>query len=129
MSTSPWGVAPARTGWTLNVITLNDLPAPVAGSISVPAGAAIQIGAGEVDLGPNFLTPLGVMTLVGTSSETSTIIATGLVGALIRSNFTVRLRDIAFKDFGGASSVLALDGLGAADAALDWAAVNFVDCS
>lgn len=128
MST-PWGIAPVKTGWTLNVNTLNDLPTPVVGAIIIPDGAAIQFGAGTIDLGPNFLSPLGTMTIVGTSSETTTVVATGLVGALIRSNFTVRIRDIAFKDFGGVSSVLALDGLGAADAALDWVAVNFVDCS
>ena len=123
-----WRPAPTHTGW-INVQTLADLPAPIAGAISLPDGCAIQFSSGVIDLEGNYLAPLGMVALVGTSSETTTLISTGLVGAFIRSNFTIRMRDIAFKDFGGVSSALAIDGLGAANAALDWFAVNFVDCS
>lgn len=123
-----WEPAPTNTGW-LNVRTLGDLPAPVANAITLPDGTALQFAAGVIDLQGNYLAPVGNLAIVGTSSETTTLKSTGLVGAFIRSSSTLRIRDINFEDFGGVSSLLALDGLGTPNKALDWTAVNFTNCS
>lgn len=117
-----------KQGFTYIAAGPEDLPDDIGGEITIPAGASIQFTTDEIEFSGKWITFAGKSAIVGSSSETTMIKSTGLVGAFIRSNFTLRIRDIAFHDMEGAASAVALDGLGAVDAALDWNAVNFVDC-
>jgi hypothetical protein len=62
--------------------------------------------------------------LIGGSSENCRIKSTGLVSALITSNYSLPIRNITLES----ALVLNLDGDGVTTA-LDWFGVNFTDCS
>jgi hypothetical protein len=101
-----------------------DLPAPVAGVITLPANTAWWLTT-VVDLTGDRLVAGLNTTILGSSSEMCGLISTGLVGtALLSSDFTLPMRDIFFT----ADIALDLDGQGAATAFLIWSEVNFIDC-
>ena len=101
----------------------SDLPTPAAGVITLVAGYTYMFLA-EVDLTGDRLV-LGANTVLsGTSSENARIKSTGLTGtALITSAFSCPMRDIAI-EADVALSLVTADNT----QAIDWRAVNFVDC-
>jgi hypothetical protein len=106
------------------VSSINDLP-PVIGNVITLAADNAYIFTADVDLLGNRLVCAGNVSIVGTSSETSSIYSTGLIGtALITSTYSLPMRDISLT----ADLVLDLDG-NFITTALDWTAVNFVNCA
>jgi len=113
-------------GVFIPVRTKDDLPDAVAGVITLPAGTSYQFD-GTVDLQGDRLLCAGIVTLAGTSSETARVCSTGLVGgALVTSAYSLPMQNLAF--FNCTASVFDLDASANPDQALDWRAVNFVDC-
>lgn len=121
------GSAPTPTGYIV-IESVTDLPEAVAGVITIPADAA-YLFSGIIDLNGAYMVMAGICAITGTSSETASIKSTGLTGAMIRSSYSLPMRNIAFVDLTGAASVFELDGTGSSDAALDWSAVNFLNCT
>lgn len=106
---------------------LEDLPQPVGGVITLQAGATYFF-TNNLDLLGSRLQAGGVVTLMGTSSETSSITSTGLgVGVpLLTSRYTIPVRFITFKDVH--TAIYIDDDSGAnAPLAVDWLGVNFLD--
>lgn len=104
------------------VTSLADFPAPVGNVISLPANSDWLI-VGEVDLQGNRIECLGICSIFGVSSETSILKSTGLVDALITTAYSLPMQNIAIT----ADLAFDIDGLGTA--ALDWEAVNIIDCA
>lgn len=103
----------------------DDLPAPVAGVITLEGNVCyfitttVDLAGARLVCGPN-------TCIRGTSSETSWLKSTGLVGSpLISSAWTLPMKDISIT----ADIALDLDASANAGQALDWFAVNFVDCN
>lgn len=104
-----------------------DLPAAVSGVITLAAGQTYFI-TGNIDLTGDRLATGGVVTIIGTSSETASITSTGLgVGVpLLTSRYTMPVRFITFKDVD--TGFYIDDNAGAnAPLALDWYGVNFLN--
>lgn len=104
---------------------LEDLPDPVSGVITLEAGKTYFI-TGNLDLNGSRLETGGVVTLYGTSSETSSITSTGLADGtpLFTSRYTIPVRFITFKDVH--TAIYIDDDSGAnAPVAVDWLGVNF----
>lgn len=80
----------------------------------------------DIDLAGDRLVASSDTAIVGTSSETASLTSTGLsaASALISSGWTMPLRDIAITH----DIAVALDATGNGTQALDWRAVNFIDC-
>jgi len=121
-----WGV-PAYT-YLKVVERLADLPAPVAGVITLAPGTAYVITT-AVDLGANRLSLSGgPVAIVGTASAQSSLTSSA-AGAMITSNDSVTLRFITLTSTVGPT--LALNGAGSANPApaveLVW--VSFVGCA
>lgn len=107
------------------VSDLSDLPAPVAGVITLGTNATYFFTK-TVDLVGSRLVAGQNTTILGTSSENARIKSTGLVGsALITSAWTMPMRNITIE----ADVALDLDAAGNPDQALDWFGVNFTDCA
>lgn len=109
----------------------DDLPAPVSGVITLAAGKK-YIFSDHVDLTGDRLVCGGIVTIEGTSSETSSISSTGLNAAqpgeaLIESNFAVPITDICLDGLDEGYPVLNLDALANPGSALDWNGVNIKD--
>lgn len=106
---------------------LEDLPDPVGGVITLEAGKTYFI-TGNLDLNGSRLETGGVVTLYGTSSETSSLTSTGLADGtpLLTSRYTIPVRFITFKDV---HTAIYIDDNGGANAplAVDWFGVNFLD--
>ena len=105
----------------------SDLPAAVGGVITLEAGRTYFFTA-NIDLTGDRLATAGVVTILGTSSETASITSTGLGAsvALLTSRYTLPVRFITFKDVGTAIDID--DDAGAnAPLALDWYGVNFLN--
>lgn len=106
---------------------LEDLPDPVSGVITLEAGKTYFI-TGNLDLNGSRLETGGVVTLYGTSSETSSLTSTGLADdtPLLTSRYTIPVRFITFKDV---HTAIYIDDNGGANAplAVDWFGVNFLD--
>lgn len=103
-----------------------DLPAPVSGVITLEAGVTYYI-VDDIDLTGDRLETAGVVTILGTSSETASITSTGLgVGVpLLTSRHTMPIRFITFKDV---DTALYIDDAGInGPVALDWYGVNFLN--
>ncbi len=100
---------------------LSKLPTPVLGVITLAANTCYYFTT-HIDLLGSRLECAGTVCILGTSSETASVSSTGLVLPLITTNYTLDIRNISFT----ANTVFDIDGLGTA--ALDWTAVNFVDC-
>ena len=115
---------------TLNlkfITTKDDLPAPVGGVITLEESKTYFITA-DIDLTGDRLETSGVVTLFGTSSETSSITSTGLgVGVpLLTARYSTSIRFLTFKDV---DTALYIDDNAGANApvALDWYGVNFLN--
>lgn len=104
-----------------------DLPQAVGGVITLEAGKTYYF-IGDVDLLGDRLETGGVVTILGTSSETASITSTGLTAGtpLFTSRYTVPVRFITFKDVD--TAIYIDDDSGAnAPLAIDWFGVNFLN--
>jgi hypothetical protein len=105
----------------------SDLPDPVGGVITLEAGKTYWVTC-DIDLTGDRLETGGVVTLLGTSSETSSITSTGLTAGvpLLTSRYTIPVRFITFKDV---DTGIYIDDNGGANAplAVDWLGVNFLN--
>lgn len=101
----------------------SDFPEPSNGVITLADNATYVI-VGDVDLDGDRLVCGDSTTLIGTSSETSTLRSTGLSEALITSQYSLAMRHLTI------TSAVALDlsGAGGDNVALDWTGVNFLNC-
>ena len=106
------------------VDSLDDLPNPVAGAITLAADTCYFI-VKQIDLLGSRLVGSSNTTILGTSSETSIITSTGLGAGvpLFSTLYTTPIRHIAFKDV---DTALNIQGT-ANSAAFDWTGVNFVN--
>ena len=97
------------------------------GVITLEAGKTYFV-IGDIDLQGDRLETGGIITLIGTSSETASITSTGLSAStpLFTSRYTCPVRFITFKDVG---TGIYVDDNGGANAplALDWLGVNFLN--
>jgi hypothetical protein len=107
------------------ISTLDQLPAPVGGVITLAANTAYWFTQDIDLLGDRFVCSENTVIL-GSSSENVRITSTGLVGtALITSTWSLPMRDIAVE----ADVALDLDGGAMPNTkALDWFGVNFDSC-
>lgn len=106
---------------------LEDLPQPVEGVITLAAGKTYFF-TNELDLLGNRLQTGGIVTIIGTSSETSSLTSTGLATdlPLLMSRYTMPVRFITFRDVG--TAIYIDDDNGAnAPLAIDWFGVNFLN--
>lgn len=103
------------------VQSLADLPSPVSSVITLLDNYTYWF-LGEVDLNGNRLLGGRNTTLLGSSSENSKIISTGLASALITSEWSMPIRHITLE----AATIFDLDAAGNANQALDWYGVNLV---
>jgi hypothetical protein len=105
----------------------SDFPDPVGGVITLEAGKTYWVTC-DVDLTGDRLETGGVVTLLGTSSETSSLTSTGLTAGvpLLTSRYTIPVRFITFKDV---DTGIYIDDNGGANAplAVDWLGVNFLN--
>lgn len=110
-----------------NIINSKDqLPQAVNGIITLSASES-YIFAGDVDLTGDRIVCGGNVTIRGTSSETSFLKSTGLVGnPLISTTFSLSMKDITIVD---AETGVIVDGTLNSDLACDWTAVNFINCT
>lgn len=111
----------------INVTSVIDLPEPVDGVITLGAGNTYYIN-DDIDLHGNRLETGGVVTIIGTSSETASITSTGLADGvpLLTSRYTIPIRYLTFRDVDTACYI---DDDGGANAplAIDWIGVNFLN--
>jgi hypothetical protein len=108
------------------VSSLNDLPAPITGVITLEDDKTYYITS-TIDLNGSRLVGGSNTTILGASSENSILTSTGLgVGvALISSIYTTPIRNICIKDV---DTALSFDGTSNPNPmALDWTGVNFVN--
>ena len=104
-----------------------DFGPSVDGVITLEAGKTYFV-IGDVDLQGDRLETGGIVTLLGTSSETASITSTGLADGtpLFTSRYTVPVRFITFKDVH--TGIYIDDDSGAnAPVAIDWLGVNFLN--
>jgi len=109
-----------------NVVYVNDntdFPAAVTGVITLEAGKTYIINTDVDLLGDRILCPASNITMLGRSSETSSLTSSTLNAALplITATRTLALRDFTVKDVGTAFDI---DGLGGTNVALDWRGFN-----
>lgn len=109
---------PAQLGNWVFVSSASDFPSPVLGVITLEADTTYVI-TGHIDLNGARLVTSGSTTLVGGSSETSSITSTGLVGTLITSAYTLAMQYLTVKDVATAISI------NSESATIDWTGVNF----
>lgn len=102
---------------------LNSLPAPVVGVITLEAEKTYVI-VGNVDLLGNRLVTSGDTTIMGGSSETSSLTSTGLSALLplISSKWTIAMQHLSIKNV---AIGVKIDGTINPPVALDWTGVNF----
>jgi len=109
----------------VTVCSKSDFPDPVGGVITLEAGKTYWVTC-DVDLTGDRLETGGVITLLGTSSETSSLTSTGLAAGtpLLTSRWTIPVRFITFKDVD--TAIYIDDNSGAGEPlAVDWLGVNF----
>lgn len=101
----------------------SDLPQSNAGIINLPSGHSYIIS-GTVDLLGDRIVCDGPVSISGLSSETSFLQSTGLTGnALITTNYSLPMSNISIS----AEEAVNIDGLNTG--AIDWKAVNFLNCN
>jgi hypothetical protein len=113
------------SGNIIFISSVTDLPVAVGGVITLLANVTYFI-VSDIDLNGSRLVGASDTTLIGGSSENSTLTSTGLaVGvALFTTEWTTPIRYIAFKDV---DTAININGITNAPVALDWAGVNFVN--
>ena len=104
-----------------------DLPKPVGGVITLKDGITYYFIT-DIDLGGDRFETNGVVTILGTSSETASITSTGLADStpLLTSRYTLSMRDITLKDV---HTGIYIDDNGGDSLALNWVGVNFLNVS
>ena len=117
------------SGRIVFVLSKSDLPPASGGIITLAAGVTYYF-LDHVDLTGDRLIAGGILSILGTSSETSSITSTGLglSTPLLTSAYTIPVRFITFKSVG---TGIYIDDNGGANAplAIDWLGVNFKDVS
>ena len=111
------------TGDVVFVADVTDFPTAVGGVITLADNITYFITTTVDLLGSRLVCGVNT-TLIGGSSENCRLKSTGLVSALITSNYSLPIRNITIE----ASLALNLDGDGTTTA-LDWFGVNFTDCA
>lgn len=111
------------TGDVIFVSTPEDFPTAVNGVITLSDNITYFITTTVDLLGSRLVCGLNT-TIIGGSSENCRLKSTGLVSALITSNYSLPIRNITIE----AALALNLDGDGTTTA-LDWFGVNFTDCA
>ena len=107
----------------LVVTSLDDLPKPFGGVITIPAGLCLNIH-GNIDLQGNRIVFAGLGVIKGSNAETASITSALSSGAMIYSESILQLRDITLSTGAGAYCV-EIDGTTDPTAVADWFAVNF----
>jgi len=107
----------------LIVTSLDDLPRPFGGVITIPAGVCVNIH-GAVDLQGNRIVFAGIGVIKGSNAETASITSSLSSGAMIYSESLLQLRDITLSTGSGAYCV-EIDGTADPTAVADWIGVNF----
>ena len=107
----------------LVVTSLDDLPKPFGGVITIPDGTCINIH-GNVDLLGNRIVFAGVGVIRGSNAETASITSSLSSGSMIYSESILQLRDITLSTGAGAYCV-EIDGTTDPTAVADWIGVNF----
>lgn len=129
------GAAQLVSGEPHKIYSIDDFPqAPINGVIYLPANSNYQIigqitpsGERVLDLHGYRLVCLGVVAIFGLSSETSYLTSTGLTsGALITTQYSLPMQNLSITDIGGGAQVFDIDGAGTA--AIDWIALNLINC-
>lgn len=116
-----WSIS---NGLSYQVNSKEDFPAPVGGVITLPANTHWHL-MNDIDLQGDRLVCAGTVSIAGSSSETAFLRSTGLVGQpLISSAYSLPMRNLSIV----ADVAVSLDALGHPGAAIDWIAVNFVNC-
>lgn len=117
--------SPRVSGNVKEIITISDLPEPVAGVITLDADTAYEFKNPLLDLQGSRLVGQLNTGILGSTSETSRITSTGLgVGVpLFTSSFTTPIQNITFIDID-----TALSFTGDSNAALDWDKFNIINC-
>ena len=112
------------------VDSVESLPSPVAGVITLEPGKAYKI-VGDVDLMGSRLVTSSTTAIKGTSSETSSITSTGLDPSeyLITTDYRMPMRNILIKDVNRAIGINLNNTSTDPNLALDWEAVNFSGCT
>lgn len=122
------------TGNWVFVEEVDDLPAPVTdmiyfaplGVIYLEPDTTYVIAVKDLDLGGARLQTTGKTTIIGGSSETSSITSTGLGSApLIYSSYTLAMQFLTIKNV---SNGYVIEGTSFPPVALDWTGVNFENC-
>lgn len=112
----------------VQVDDLTDLPAAVGGVITLAADTAYKFTTGLDFLGARIVLSSGTV-LLGTSSETAILKSTGLAAATpfisAAHGGPNPMQNFRIEDIG---TVFDIDGQSGANAALDWVAVNLVNC-
>jgi hypothetical protein len=106
------------------VSSKGDLPTPISGAINLE-DKFTYFFVNEVDLTGDYLVCGVDTTIIGGSSENCRIKSTGLATAMIRSNYSIPIRNITIE----AQLALDLDGSSSPTTAIDWFGVNFTDCT
>jgi len=119
-----YDIVPTSTSFYVVVDTIEDLPSPVGGVITL-ADETAYLFVTTIDLLGDRLVGGNNTTILGTSSETSIITSTGLgLGIpLFSSLYTTPIRHVSFSDIDTAINIQG----DANSAALDWTGVNFVN--
>ncbi len=103
----------------------DDLPAPVAGVITLPADSSWYL-IDHIDLGTDRIVCGGIATIRGVGAETSSITSNLAAGeAIIESEFTTTVRDLKLTVNAGAVCVRVDGSAQTPKPACDWAYVNF----
>ena len=120
------GITPSNAVFK-TIKSISDFPEPISGVIHLQPGTTYMVE-GDIDLLGNRLETDGVVTLLGTSSETSSLTSTGLDAntPLLTSRYTIPIRYITFKDVGTGFYIDDDNGANA-PVAVDWAGVNFLN--
>ena len=115
-----------NSGNLVLVNQVSDLPEAVSGVITLAAGVTYFFTT-NVDLEGARIVAGDNTTIIGGSSENCSIFSTGLSAgsALITSVYSLPIRNITLKH----DYAINLNASGNANAALDWAGVNFLDCA
>jgi hypothetical protein len=111
-------------GQIVFVSSKGDLPTPISGAINLE-DKFTYFFVNEVDLTGDYLVCGIDTTIIGGSSENCRIKSTGLATAMIRSNYSIPIRNITIE----AQLALDLDGSSSPTTAIDWFGVNFTDCA
>jgi len=120
-----WSGLPSDSPYFVLVSSIDDLPDPVAGVITLAANTTYYFTT-TIDLAGSRLVGGANTVILGPSSENARIVSTGLTGtAMISSEYSMPIRHITLE----ADVIFNLDATGNSNQALDWYGVNLVSDS